>query len=770
MGRNTKIIIGCIILVVLGPFVFVGSLMFFGWQQPADESCLGTVSGGDSGSVPISTTGLTVKGQPVDEDSAEIVVTAGSIIKGRADIAAEHKEAATVIIIAVGIVETGVKNLDGGDRDSLGWLQQRPSQGWGTPEQIMQVGYATNKFLDYLVTIPKWWDLPYGVAAAEVQRPAVEYRGRYALYVPEAQALYNRLVQLLEGCIPGNVDTLGDLAVRAALTQLGSVYTWDTPANGASFNAWAYEQAGASIPSDITEQATFQGNEEAGLASTSFTAAEIQSGAATLEAGDMLYWGNGDSLEDAEHTGLYVSSSSGQGTEFTLGSYNIHTGAGAVTRAQRSKQVIADQDWSIVGFQEVENAETYNALRSTFQGTKYAIYPSNPSRIYRNGLNARTILYDTERFELVRDPITNEPKVDEVQFKRMEQDGDPQPAHAPIIWLRDRLTLQQIIVMNTHNPAFPRYAFERKLAAEAYADKIDELKAEGLPIFFTGDFNSGYWLRPDGNVTFNDDPANLDYCKLTANGRMQDAKDIFEGIADNNGGYCPRLQTRTGQNSVDHIFVTPGVKVTKFGEVSRAVTLSDHAAMYARVSVPGVAENTVATSKLGVYVGPRQDKGVIKLQKVASQDLLGAVRLTQRTPSISVSGETTLPIIKSQYSLTATFGQTGPYWETAHTGQDFSADPGIRVYAVASGEITFAGIQGPYGNRIEVTSANGTEISYSHLSGYALKSGTVSAGTLIGYVGATGNVTGPHLHLEVKDPTGTLVDPLVFLRQNGLDP
>jgi len=51
------------------------------------------------------------------------------------------------------IVEPGVKNLNSGDRDSVGVFQQRPSQGWGTKAQILNVDYATRKFLDAAKTM-----------------------------------------------------------------------------------------------------------------------------------------------------------------------------------------------------------------------------------------------------------------------------------------------------------------------------------------------------------------------------------------------------------------------------------------------------------------------------------------------------------------------------------------------------------------------------------------------------------------------------------------
>jgi hypothetical protein len=63
---------------------------------------------------------------------------------------------ALVIALATAQQESGLRNLAYGDRDSLGLFQQRPSQGWGTPDQIRDPTYATNRFLDHLVAVPGW--------------------------------------------------------------------------------------------------------------------------------------------------------------------------------------------------------------------------------------------------------------------------------------------------------------------------------------------------------------------------------------------------------------------------------------------------------------------------------------------------------------------------------------------------------------------------------------------------------------------------------------
>jgi hypothetical protein len=76
------------------------------------------------------------------------------------------------IAIATAYQESKLENVEGGDRDSLGLFQQRPSQGWGTPKQIMDPYFATNAFYDALVKIDGYETMEITEAAQAVQRSA----------------------------------------------------------------------------------------------------------------------------------------------------------------------------------------------------------------------------------------------------------------------------------------------------------------------------------------------------------------------------------------------------------------------------------------------------------------------------------------------------------------------------------------------------------------------------------------------------------------------
>ncbi len=126
----------------------------------------------------------------------------------------------------------------------------------------------------------------------------------------------------------------------------------------------------------------------------------------------------------------------------------------------------------------------------------------------------------------------------------------------------------------------------------------------------------------------------------------------------------------------------------------------------------------------------------------------------------------------SSYTISSTFGEAGPLWSSGyHTGLDFAAPTGTPLKAVHSGTITEAGWNGSYGYRTVITLDDGTELWYAHQSSISVSVGQkVNTGDVIGRVGATGNVTGPHLHLEVHTAGGDGIDPMAWLRGKGLNP
>lgn len=120
------------------------------------------------------------------------------------------------------------------------------------------------------------------------------------------------------------------------------------------------------------------------------------------------------------------------------------------------------------------------------------------------------------------------------------------------------------------------------------------------------------------------------------------------------------------------------------------------------------------------------------------------------------------------YRLTGEFGDTSYHWRTAHTGLDFAAASGTPIRSIAAGRVVSSGYDGRYGNKTVIRLDGGTELWFCHQSSSVVEAGDrVRVGQLIGYVGSTGNVTGPHLHLEVRPRTDHPVDPDLWLSRRG---
>lgn len=111
---------------------------------------------------------------------------------------------AATIALATAIQESKLRNLNYGDADSLGLFQQRPSQGWGTPEQVTDPVFATNAFLDALVAIPDWQDWVVTEAAQEVQRS--RYPEAYADHEGEARVIASGLVGQTHAAVACRLD------------------------------------------------------------------------------------------------------------------------------------------------------------------------------------------------------------------------------------------------------------------------------------------------------------------------------------------------------------------------------------------------------------------------------------------------------------------------------------------------------------------------------------------------------------------------------------
>ncbi|KEG39561.1 M23 family metallopeptidase, partial [Streptomyces griseorubens] len=128
--------------------------------------------------------------------------------------------------------------------------------------------------------------------------------------------------------------------------------------------------------------------------------------------------------------------------------------------------------------------------------------------------------------------------------------------------------------------------------------------------------------------------------------------------------------------------------------------------------------------------------------------------------------------IPGSYVSTA-YQSGGAIWSSgSHTGIDFHAASGTPVQSVGVGTVVEAGWGGAYGNQVVIKMHDGTYTQYAHLSSVSVSAGQeVTAGQQIGVSGATGNVTGAHLHFEARMSAeyGSDLDPVSYLRSHGVN-
>jgi cell wall-associated NlpC family hydrolase len=202
--------------------------------------------------------------------------------------------------------ESSLTNLDHGDRDSLGLFQQRPSQGWGTPAQIMNPTYAATQFYRHLLAVPGWQQMSVNDAAQAVQRS-----GTPTAYAQHEQAARDVLAAVQgASCATTNTGAVvgtGDCnaiqapnsvtlaAINFGCGQRGLPYVWggNGPADGgfdcSGLTVAAYGAAGITLPRTADAQ---------------FRAGPRVPDGQLLLPGDLVFYGNPS--VHIHHVGLYI--------------------------------------------------------------------------------------------------------------------------------------------------------------------------------------------------------------------------------------------------------------------------------------------------------------------------------------------------------------------------------------------------------------------------------------------------------------------------------
>jgi murein DD-endopeptidase MepM/ murein hydrolase activator NlpD len=151
-----------------------------------------------------------------------------------------------------------------------------------------------------------------------------------------------------------------------------------------------------------------------------------------------------------------------------------------------------------------------------------------------------------------------------------------------------------------------------------------------------------------------------------------------------------------------------------------------------------------------------------------------AAQSGQATPAAEAPAQSgsgyTLPVEGA--GIGTSYRTAGSMWSSGyHTGVDFVVPTGTTLKSIAAGTVVSAGWGGAYGNQVVIQHADGKYSQYAHMSSLSVSAGqTVTEGQQIGLSGATGNVTGPHLHFEIRTTPdyGSDVDPVAYLRSHGV--
>ncbi|MEU1808404.1 C40 family peptidase [Micromonospora aurantiaca (nom. illeg.)] len=311
MGRMISAVVGAVVvlLVVVIAAAAGAVVALFGGGGGGASGCRAPVTA--PGAAPAGLTG---------EQSANVAVIVA--VGHRLDMPPRG----WVIAIATALQESNLVNLGhlGGanDHDSLGLFQQRPSQGWGTPEQIMQPDYAATKFYQRLNQVPRWETLPLTDAAQAVQRSA--FPDAYAKHEARAAEIVagytggvvcdggDGLPPEVAGSLPPGFTLPADTpppvvtAIGWALAQLGTPYTFGGDCTAAhsgiprrqcdcsSLMQQAYRAAGISIPRTTHDQVH---------------AGTLVPGTDYLQPGDLiLIPGSGGTRTNPGHVGMFIGS------------------------------------------------------------------------------------------------------------------------------------------------------------------------------------------------------------------------------------------------------------------------------------------------------------------------------------------------------------------------------------------------------------------------------------------------------------------------------
>ncbi|MFG2680608.1 peptidoglycan DD-metalloendopeptidase family protein [Streptomyces sp. NPDC048392] len=236
--------------------------------------------------------------------------------------------------------------------------------------------------------------------------------------------------------------------------------------------------------------------------------------------------------------------------------------------------------------------------------------------------------------------------------------------------------------------------------------------------------------------------------------------DYLSKIADEqdvDGGWKRLYADNREAVGSDPSLIHPGLRLSIGGQAAKSSAPSSAAAEKPAAEKPAEAEKPAS----------RSAEKPADAEKASSSDAGSSDTGTQSAGN--TSGYTS-PVAGG--TVGTPYHQSGSMWSSGyHTGTDFVVPTGTSLKAVGAGTVVSAGWGGAYGNQVVIRLADGHYAQYAHLSSLSVSAGqSVTVGQQVGLSGATGNVTGPHLHFEIRTTPdyGSDVDPIAFLRSHGV--
>lgn len=428
------------------------------------------------------------------------------------------------------------------------------------------------------------------------------------------------------------------------------------------------------------------------------------------------------------------SSNTNGGAEMLIASFNVrgasHDGEhGTIsykTRMNRTVEVIKQESFDVIGFQEFENTQRVEFRKQL--GDTYKLSSNNAKED-----NGNAIGWNSSKYELV-DQGT-QPNLKYTVGNTLK---------APWVKLKDIQTGQEFYFLNTHDPANvhdnppSKNAARRTQNAKEHVRFAKELaQADNLPILMTGDYNSTFQKRSsDVNVTSSNIKTTLPYCIMTADGTIKNAFDTIKGrrvtCPNNNINWNQQDPGKGCSTNIDHLYYVEGdesISIKSFGCVrkgdERDTVANGNGSDHDTVKI-GV---TIGSSTEGPIAGPSRDGWVWPVPGVKQMGILA-------------------------------YGESGS--KGVHKGIDIGISGGgalgKTVVAAHDGKVVYTGGESDACGAYVVIKATGTNYyaAYQHVANIKVdKDQEVTAGTPIAEIGRQGGSTCGssgfyHLHFSVE--------------------